>query len=643
MRAKLKACCFLTATIFVNAFVPQADLRDGDYSIPVFRVGQQRINLARTDVIVSETGDSLREIDSLPKLRTGQVIYRHRIANRFAFFKGILDTAAFGKNPVLYTFKIPSWASLSDIVQYRFFRSPTEKNGNDEDEIYFDAEHIYIKHFPEIYYYKDFSWNKLEGSSSLPLGGIEIFTDPPGAQIVIDGKEIGLFTPYTFKQLLAGVYSFELVLPGYNTFQKSVRIYPGNMVTAAFELLSDMDTIYISGKAPYGLLILPQPPTDSLFYVDSNRIFSLKTRLHPGAHRLRWNGAEMYESIDTIITISEGIVAYFDHVFKRRYGVLRVIPSPSDAEVCIEGLPCKIGEQLLELPSDRYTISAFHLGFRNLKKPVTVFPDTITVARMDLTQMPDIDGDGFVDSVDECPDKYGLFGGCPRMKPGEALKAKREEIKNFLKTDPLTFGSSLIGGLNRVPTSKRFGKFLSSFSGVKIGGINNYRGMTMVNNYHIQYRGLFTGLELGQWIAGLSYQRDDTLEILTKEKKYLIFNDSINIIEPVMYIPSTALCFGLHYSWSWVNLVYAIGYQWEDIILDQIYNATDDRLERITMNNDWWFHQIGMEANFNFDGFVVPSVYARMKLPFGKSRVTRWLALQTGIQFKLVPSNWKNR
>ena len=132
--------------------------------------------------------------------------------------------------------------------------------------------------------------------------------------------------------------------------------------------------------------------------------------------------------------------------------------------------------------------------------------------------MPDIDGDGFVDSVDECPRKYGLFGGCPKMKPGEALKVKTEEIINFVKTDPLTFGFSLIGGINRVPTSKRFGKLLSSFSGVKIGGINNYRGLTIVNNYHIQYRGLFTGLELGQWIGGLAFQRDDTLEIATKRE-----------------------------------------------------------------------------------------------------------------------------
>lgn len=643
MRVKFRACWFWATIIIVNSFILQADLRNGDYSIPVFRLGQHKVKLPRTDVIISETGDSLSEIDSLPNLRTGQVIMRRKIANRFAFYKGYLDTSAFGKSPLTYTFNIPFKGKLSDIIQYRFYRSPTDYNGSDEDEIYFDEEHIYIKHFPEIYYYKENTWLKLEGSPSLPLGGIEIFTDPPGAQVIIDGKKTNYTTPCTFTRLLAGVYNFELVLPGYNVFEKSVRIYSGNMITAAFELLSDMDTIYISGKAPYGLLLLPQSPTDSLFTIDTVRIFSSKTRLHPGNHRLRWNGGNVYESIDTVLNISEGFVTYFDHVFKRRFGVLRIIPSPVDAEICVEGLPCKIGEQLLELPTDRYTISAFHLGFRSLKKTVTVSPDTIAVCEMDLTQMPDIDGDGFVDSVDECPHKYGLFGGCPRMKAREAIKAKRDEIKSFVKNDPFTAGAALIGGMVRVPTSKRFGNFISNFTGVKIGPVNNYRGLTIVNNYSLQYKGLYTGLELGQWVAGLSYQRDDTLEIRTKEKKYQIFYDSVSFVEPVIYIPSTALCIGFHYSWSWVNLVYTVGYQWENIVLEQIYNATDDRLERVVLNNDWWFHQLGMEANFNVDGFVVPSLYVRMKLPFAKTDVTRWLALHTGIQFKLVPANWKNR
>jgi hypothetical protein len=69
---------------------------------------------------------------------------------------------------------------MGQLIRYHsvpFFQKPTEKNGNDEDEIYFDAEHIYIKHFPEIYYYKDLIGINLKGRHPA-FGGIEIFTDP---------------------------------------------------------------------------------------------------------------------------------------------------------------------------------------------------------------------------------------------------------------------------------------------------------------------------------------------------------------------------------------------------------------------------------------------------------------------------------
>lgn len=639
-RAKLRQIRFYFFVIFTVTIFSNAAYRDGGYTIPAFRVSTQKVTISRTDVIRGEYDDRLVEIDSLPDIKPGQVILRRKVGSKFSFFKGLLDTTAFGKSPVLYTFPIPSWAKLADFINYRLYQEPTDHSGNDIEDVYFDAERIYVKHFPKLFYYRNSSWFNINGST-LSLGGIEIYTDPPGAQVIIDGVKSGLQTPCTINRMIPGVYTFELVLPGYHTFQKTVRVYPENTITAAFEMLSDMDTIYISGKAPYSVLILPQPPTDSLFVIDGAKVYSLKTRLKPGSHHLYWNGGTMYESIDTVLSVAEGSVTYFDYVFKRRFGVLRVTASPGDAELCIQGIPCKIGEQVLELPTGIYSVSAFHIGFRSLKKTVAVFPDTLVMCEMDLTQMPDRDADGFIDSVDACPDKYGLYGGCPRMKAGEALKVKKDEVFDYVKEDPFAFGVSFLGGITRVPTKKRFADFIGNFSGVRIGGVNNYRGMTIMNNYHLQFRGLYTGLELGQWAAGLKYERNDTLIIETKDKKYLIYYDSIFEVEPVMYIPSTSFYAGFHYSLKWLNVIYSIGYQWENIVLDQVYNATDNLFEKIVMDNDWWFHQLAIEANFNRDGFIVPSVYMRAKLPFGKANITRWVAMQSGIQVKLIPAHWK--
>ncbi len=61
-----------------------------------------------------------------------------------AFFPVSLTPPLFLKGP-LFTLYYPGWARLSDIVQYRFYREPTDKPGRDEDAVYFDNERIYIK------------------------------------------------------------------------------------------------------------------------------------------------------------------------------------------------------------------------------------------------------------------------------------------------------------------------------------------------------------------------------------------------------------------------------------------------------------------------------------------------------------------
>lgn len=49
----------------------------------------------------------------------------------------------------------------------------------------------------------------------LELGGLAIFTDPPGASITIDGQATGKLAPFTFSTLKEGVHEIYLELPGY--------------------------------------------------------------------------------------------------------------------------------------------------------------------------------------------------------------------------------------------------------------------------------------------------------------------------------------------------------------------------------------------------------------------------------------------
>ena len=154
------------------------------------------------------------------------------------------------------------------------------------------------------------------------------------------------------------------------------------------------------------------------------------------------------------------------------------------------------------------------------------------------------------------------------------------------------------------------------------------------------YRGLFGTFQLGQWSAGLQYQRSDTLYL---DSNHIVFFDSLIEIEPRMYFPSTAIGLGFHYSRSWLNIAYAIGYQWEDIIIDQIFRLSDRSLVRTTFDNDWWFHQLNLEVDFNRGDLFVPSLYCNFKFPFGPSRHTRWIALNAGLQLKIFTHPGRDR
>jgi hypothetical protein len=616
--------------------------RDGHYTIPESSgFDSAAIPLNGAGLIRAENGNSLVRVDSIAALKPGQLLLRHKDGNSYSFYRGVLDTSAFSKKPDVYIFTFPGWAVLKEITRYRLYRAPTESNGIDEPDIFFDNERIYVNHFAKLYYFRNNNWFSIIGSTELFMGGIRITTDPPGAKVIINGAATDFTTPCLISRLIPGVYTFELFLPDYHLFHKTVKIYPGDTISGMFELLSNMDTVYITGNAPHGVLILPQPPTDSSYEIDSVKIYSLTARLLPGEHRLRWNGDLSYESIDTAIYIDEGTLHYFDYLFKRRFGVLRVTSSPPDAEICIEGQPCHTGEQVMEVPSGTYEIKAFRNGFVNLKKQIPVMPDSLVHCDMNLLQRPDRDGDGFIDSVDECPDKYGLYSGCPNMKFVDALQIKQMDVREFVKNDPFTFSTSLLGFILKMPTNRTFTNFISTFSSGKIGGVNNYRGLTVGNNLTVQYHGLYGAVELGQWTSGLRYHRLDTLRLTGDNSEHLVFYDSLRDVEPTMYIPSTTVMVGLHYNWSWINVIYALGYQWEDLILNDFYNTKTGSFDSFTFDNDWWFHQLCLEINFIQDQFFVPSTYFKIKLPFGSAKKTRWHVLQAGIQLKIVPEKFK--
>lgn len=611
----------------------RADYPGGSYMIP------PRLDTAvqlENDIIKGDVDSVLRRIEDISgiALRPGRVVMRKKnSAGYFGLYEGALDTTAFTGAPPLYSFPFPHWARLEDMLNHRFYREATEAIGSDEATVYFDAERVYMRTLSQLCYFRNGIWFTMSGSRKNPFGSLSVGSTPPGAELLINGTSTRMATPCTVGGLIGGVYTIEVRMAEYQFFTKRVRVVADSTVHASFELISDVDTVYITGDAQYSLVLLPHPPIDRPYVVDDTlSIYGDRIRLSPGEHRISWNGDERYMSLDSVVDIPAGRVIYFDYLFKRRYGVVRIVPSPFDADVCIDRFGCSTGERIEELPAGLHRAYGFRQGFQRVKSDIHVKADTITTCNIDLRQVPDSDGDGFIDSVDECPDVYGLYNGCSKPRLRTALRTVFGEVGTFVASDSLTIGFSLLGFIVRTPSNRNFRNFLSVFSNGRAGGVNNYRGLTALNTVSVMYRGLFGMAELGQWSGGLRYQRRDTLAL---DSDHSVFFDSASGIEPRLYLPSTAVALGVHYNRSWLNIAYSAGYQWEDIILDDIYCRTDHSLVRTTFDNDWWFHQVNLEVDFNNGDLFVPAIYCNVRLPFGRQKYTHWVTLNAGLQLKI--------
>jgi hypothetical protein len=600
-----------------------------------------------TDICISpDFSDTLIPCTTPLRVKMGELIMRRKINETgYCLYKGRLDTAAFTRKPSRYSFPVPKGVRLDEMIKYRLYHTTEGKAGNDEGTVYFDNARIYLQHFNHLYYFKNSTWFDISGDSIRPIGSLSISSIPSGARVFLNGIEQPAVTPCTVARLTAGPYIVELSLPHFHFTAQPVEVVAGRATESSFELLSDIDTAYITGKVSYGLLMLPHPPTDTLYRIDNDTTGSCEQRLPPGKHRICWNGGLLYTSLDTTISIEARKIQYLDIVFKRCYGTLKISVEPRDANVKIEGVSSFSGDNVLKIPSDVYHVTANRYGYEEAAGNVRVVSDSTVSFLIKLHARPDRDRDGFPDSIDNCPDDYGFYDGCPKRRIIDAMKVKLDELAEYSRNDSFEIGFNVIGFIARTPVRRHFADFLSDFSIGNNSGLNNYRGLTFANSFHVMFRGLYASLALGQWSSGLVYRRDDTLRLSTPDGTghYMFYYDSLSGVEPVAYIPSTAAAFGLHFTWPWLNVVYAIGYQWEDIVFRDCINLDNNTRTVAVFNNDFWFHQLSFEADLKADKRSVPGIYCCFKLPFSKAKRTSWLAIEAGMGLKFYSTHREDK
>jgi len=621
------------------------------YSIAAFNITahdySERANFAIKNQKTFTESDTLLEISSPPSfIKPGQVVMRKKYGADYRLYYGELDTAAFNAFPPLYAFRLPNWSRSGQAMWYRFYTKITGNRNLDLETVFFDNERIYVQHHSKLFYSRNDEWDSIAGAAVTPYGELHLDSEPPGADIYIYGKATGKRTPAVLRDMIAGRYEVELFLPEYRFQRRSVVVPERGSTASSFQLISGFDTLYVLGEAQHGVLVLPYPPIDSAYRIGDSVTYAHQEQrltLLEGDYRITWNGGGLYKDIDTIVNIPAGQMTYFNAPFVRLVGSAVFELYPPDALLCIEGFPCQAGGTETELNSGFYTARISRYGYEPERRKFVISHGKKYLIRITLSETADRDYDGFPDSLDRCPDDYGLYDGCPKPGFKYTARMKWEELNEYMETEPLSFSISGIGIISRDPTNRRFRTFISSFSGGGTGGLNNYKGVTLGNAYQISFRGFMAQAELGQWASGVKFRRPDSIAVNTKHKRYLIWYDSLYNVDPAIFFPSTALSVGFKYRLLNYSVGYSIGRQWEDIVIDDIEDVSDRKLKRVVFDNDWWFHELMAEADLFADTFISPSLYAKFKLPFGPTLRTKWHSLQCGLQFRIRPSMWKSK
>jgi hypothetical protein len=159
-------------------------------------------------------------------------------------------------------------------------------------------------------------------------GTLKVFSDPPGAQIVIDGKIIGT-TPLKIINIDAGERMMALRLQGYSTFESSVQITTNETQNITVTLKS---SAFISVKA--------QPRSAAIVVNGTPAGTGEVNRMEVPAGDVTLSiEAPGYDSYKETVSLKAGELHEVDKTLTAAFGTLTVTTVPPGATLAINGQP----------------------------------------------------------------------------------------------------------------------------------------------------------------------------------------------------------------------------------------------------------------------------------------------------------------
>ena len=165
----------------------------------------------------------------------------------------------------------------------------------------------------------------------LDSGVVDFVTDPPGAEVMVNGIVRGR-TPLVVNNIPKGSTIIKFRMDGFKEVTRELRMNAG-----------DRETLSVALTGLPGTLHLLSIPADASFYVNGvarGRSPLSIPGLEPGDYQVRCE-KEGYETISRVITIRNGASAREEFKLSNVMGRIELRTSPAEAEVLLDG--CVVG------------------------------------------------------------------------------------------------------------------------------------------------------------------------------------------------------------------------------------------------------------------------------------------------------------
>lgn len=214
---------------------------------------------------------------------------------------------------------------------------------------------------------------------------VSVTSEPAGADVLVDGRALAV-TPATL-ELTAGERDIELSLPGYNSWQREIRVFADepqeletvvlSLADARVELITEPDnaTVTVNGQyrghSPVNLTLTPNVE-----------------------HQVRVD-RQGYQSVTRNLTLAPDGRRQLDIDLEPELGVVSVRTDPPEAEVLVNGEPAGRTPLELDLMTIEQDIAIRLDGYAGVEEtitPIEGYPQTLDY---DLVLLDAVTGDGY--------------------------------------------------------------------------------------------------------------------------------------------------------------------------------------------------------------------------------------------------------